>query len=56
VAGPYRPYDDDVAVVDGLIVDESRSDTCPVAGKWYEDTWPNLEAPRVTHYLAIGFM
>jgi hypothetical protein len=56
VAGPYKPYDDDMAVFDGLTVDESRSDTCPVAGKWYEDTWPNLEAPRVTHYLVIGFI
>jgi hypothetical protein len=27
-----------------------------IVGKWDEDTWPNLEAPRVTHYLAIGFM
>jgi hypothetical protein len=56
VAGPYRPYDDDVTVVDGLTIDKYKSDTCLVAGKWYEDTWPNLEAPRVTHYLAIGFM
>ena len=27
-----------------------------IVGKWDEDTWPNLEAPRVTHYLAIGFI
>ena len=56
MAGSYRPYNDDVAIVDGLIVDESRSNTCPIAGKWYEDMWPNLEVPHVTHYLAIGFM
>jgi hypothetical protein len=33
VVGPYRPYDDDVADVDRLTVDESGSDTCPVAGE-----------------------
>jgi hypothetical protein len=27
-----------------------------IAGKWDEDTWPNLEAPRVTHYLVDWFV
>jgi hypothetical protein len=55
VAGPYRPYDDvsggDVATYGWLTVGESGDDTCPFGGKWYEDTWPNPWAPRVTHCL-----
>jgi hypothetical protein len=39
-----------------LTVGESGDDTCPFIGKWYEDTWPNLWAPRVTHWLVIGCM
>jgi hypothetical protein len=50
VAGPYRLYNDDVAVFYWLIVGESGGDTCPVDGKWYEDTWPNPWVPRVPHY------
>jgi hypothetical protein len=53
VAGPYRPYDDDVVVVYWLIVGESGVDTCPVPGECCEDTWPNPEAPRVTHFWFI---
>jgi hypothetical protein len=60
VAGPYRPYDDmsggDVAGIDWLTVVESRDDTCLVDGKWYEDTWPNPWAPRVTHCLVYIVM
>jgi hypothetical protein len=52
VAGPYRPYDDvsgdDVARNCWLAAVESGSDTCPLGGKWYEDTWPNPWVPRVT--------
>jgi hypothetical protein len=33
VAGPYRPYGDDVAVVYCLVAGESGGDTCPVGGK-----------------------
>jgi hypothetical protein len=47
----YRPYDDDMAVVYWLMIDESGSDTCQLCAKWYEDMWPNRRAPRVTHYL-----
>jgi hypothetical protein len=50
VAGPYRPYDDDVAVIYWLIVGESGVDKCHVPGECCEDTWPNPEAPRVTHF------
>jgi hypothetical protein len=56
VAGPYRPYDDDVAVVYWLIVGESGVDTCPVPGEWCEDTWPNPKAPRVTHFWFIWLL
>jgi hypothetical protein len=54
--GSYRPYDDvlggEVVGIDWLTVVESGDDTCLVDGKWYEDTWPNLWAPRVTRWLA----
>jgi hypothetical protein len=33
VAGPYRSYSDDVAVVYCLVAGESGGDTCPVGGK-----------------------
>jgi hypothetical protein len=58
VAGLYRPYDDvsdgDVAYVGWLTVGESGDETCPLGGKWYEDTWPNPWAPRVTRCLGYG--
>ena len=33
VAGPYRPYGDDMVVVDWLVSGESVDDTCPVVSK-----------------------
>jgi hypothetical protein len=30
VAGPYRPYDDSLAVVDWLVSDELGEDTCSI--------------------------
>ena len=33
VAGPYRLYGDDMAVVDWLVSGESVDDTCPVVGE-----------------------
>ena len=47
VTGPYRPYDDDVAVIYWLVSGVLDGDTCPVGGELYEDTWPNLWVPRV---------
>jgi hypothetical protein len=45
-----------VADVGWLIDGESGADTCLFMGKWYEDTWPIRWAPRVAHYLVIGFI
>jgi hypothetical protein len=33
VAGPYRSYGDDMAVVDWLVSGELGGDTCPIGGK-----------------------
>jgi hypothetical protein len=41
-----------VADVGWLTDGESGADTCPLGGQWYEDTWPNPWAPRVTRWLA----
>jgi hypothetical protein len=56
VEGPYKPYRGDVVDVGWLTVVESRADTCLFGDKWYEDTCPNLWAPRVTHYLVYVVM
>jgi hypothetical protein len=60
VAGPYILYDDvsdgDVADFGWFTVGESGDDMCPLGGKWYEDTWPNPWAPRVTHCLGVVVM
>ena len=54
VAGPYRSYD---RTDDGwLTVGKSGVDMCLLDSEWNEDTWTNLEAPRVTHCLVYGCM
>jgi hypothetical protein len=39
-----------------LTVGKSGVDTCLLDGKWNEDKWTNLKAPRVTHCLVISYV